>query len=489
MNKRVLIVSLACVLLLAGCGTSKSEDKQTTQFGITIPTKDQNYLLFNDSGKQLGGTFKEASSFSSGASVVENDKGEEGIINTSGKMIVPFNKYKRISPLAYMFKATTKDDEEVLLDNNGKVVASLEDTSINSYGLLAIQFKDKVVAYDLSGKELISVDSKEDTEFTSELAHGVDTVYGFLSVGNKTYLFDMITNKTLDTFESDVFYENITLINHWLILSGDDTYKVYHDLKPVGIIDSECDEVTIQIEALQCRVGRDEYVLDEQLMKSLLISGQGIQYQNSQNYVKSPSIVKDTNFVENGQEVKTISNMTFGASGYHRPFGLYPMSDGKNHTTLYNNKGELVTETVYNFIDDFNEFGHAIARINQTNFIIDTTGTKISDDFSDVSFIRWGKFTLFYVGENESGTVVYDPAMKELYRGDIISAAIDYKINNIAIINGYDANKNAVVYNATIGKEVYRGEGKVFVDRTHFTVTNKDKTTYYTFNGDKLLEE
>lgn len=495
MSKRGYNILLVLGLLLTACGGNSSESKSdkggtSSEYGIMIQTKSKGKLLFDSSGKQVGDSYKSATSFTNGTAIVENDKGEKGMITSDGDMVVDFGEYKRLNPVGYLYQASNEDNEDFLLDLEGEVITPLKDADVDEYGLVTVQFKDKVIAYDKEGEEIKSIKSSAKSKVAGEVAHGIGSEIGLLTVDKETFIFDMATGDEIDSFKSDKFYSKISFMNDWVVLTGEKSYKVYRNLKPIGEVSESCDSLSIKVDALVCKVGNNEYVLDDTLKKGLeLMDGRDIHYQNSNNYVESTGFLKDNIFYENGKAVKTVSGLDVNSSALHMPFGIYPMTDGKHNITMYNGKGELISQTVYSYIDTFDANGYAKARIDDLNHIIDVKGKKVSDEFDEVAFIRWGEWPIFYKGSNADGSVVYDTKMKQIYKGDMIDAGIDYRVNDIVVMSGKDANKKAVVYNVTTKKEVYRGDGEVFVDMTHFKVTEKNKTTYYTLDGVKFFEE
>ncbi len=489
--KKGVIVFLMCCLLLSACSSSKNESTSTKEvsYGTTIKVENDQYLLFDANGKQVGKTFKSASSFTNGQSVVQNDKGDVGLILINGKMAVPYGKYQKLSPLGYLYKGTTKDGESVLIGPNGKELGSLKNADYNEYGLVSVHYEDKIVAYGHSGKELVSIPVKEETDFDSQSSSSLHGEYGYLSVEGKTYLFDMNTNETIDSFETDIVFKNISVLNDWLLLYNDETYKVYRDLKPVGMFEDICDHVSVRIESIECESGGKVYVLDANFEKGLLLTGQDIQYQDSDHYAIADSKKNEVVFYEAGQVIKTVTGYDFSSSGYHRPGGVYEIQNRTYDIMLYNGQGEPATQTQFSQIDDFDAQGFTSAKTDDASFIIDLQGNKVSDDFNEVSKTKWGVYTMFHIGYHDDGSVLYDDQMKEVYRGDMVDVYAEYKVDGIAIASGKDANDQTVLFNINTGQEIYRGPGSVLVDYTYFTVTQDKKVTYYAFNGQMMFEK
>ena len=91
--KKFLLV-FVMLLTITGCGSSTSSSSSNNAFFIK---EGSNYALFSDSGNKLTNfDFTYAGNFVDGSALVKNSKGESGVINTSGAMVVPFGKYKYV---------------------------------------------------------------------------------------------------------------------------------------------------------------------------------------------------------------------------------------------------------------------------------------------------------------------------------------------------------------------------------------------------------
>lgn len=510
MKKKIIIVLLVFVALFAitGCGkkSNKKENGRTIEnynnaFFIKEGT---NFALFDDSGKKLTDfEFTYAGNFVNGTAIVKKDS-NSGVINTSGKMVIPFGKYEYLYQEAGLYKVTDKERNNYLLNAKGEKITDLKDKTVityigeSNYLILFDKNSNKYDVLDINGKSLVSFAKGKDDDKPS-----TNSAKNFVSVfyNNKNYIIDLVTGKKIIEFESDKHYcvnnasddgKIITLNSCVGTFERQDEvkYKFIKDSKLYDLSD-KCDKVSYNSENLICTKDNKNYLLDSKF--NVGINLDGVSYTDNDHYAKAKSgSFNGIDFYEKGEVVTNVACRTMNDYGYSKS-GFYILSTyyskpcGTESGTYeyYNNKGENAFNKSFARAEKFDSNSLAVVSEDKTNYyLIDTKGNKVSEDYNRINF----KNDYYIVTKNDLVGVLDN-------KGKLL---LEAKYSNVDIFEQSgkryfklnDNNSKYIIYSVESKKEIVTFNSNPATNSNYITVKNKDgKTEYYTYNGKLFYTE
>ncbi|MFV0540646.1 MAG: WG repeat-containing protein [Aestuariibaculum sp.] len=123
------------------------------------------YFVNNHGNKIIDVTklgYRDAKPFSCGLATVENQKGQYGFINTSGKLVIPCHYYfARPFFTRSQYALVTKDKEDMLIDKNGNIIKtfpykiSIKDNYTEKYNDVVLYSYEDKKWYDVFGDEIV----------------------------------------------------------------------------------------------------------------------------------------------------------------------------------------------------------------------------------------------------------------------------------------------------------------------------------------------
>lgn len=522
-NKNIKKVVLIVIVLLVVGGIvfagykfflkdkTSNEDfdiKATTSF--FLQNADSKYALFNEDGKQLTEfVYTYAGSFVNGTTKVKVDD-QEGIINTSGKMIVPLGKYKYITQEGGLYSVSEDTEEsynKYLIDGNGKKLYDLDDVDVDSFigvdTFLILDFdkEDKYTVINYKGKELVSFPKVDDDEVkdpsTNEEDEHISIFYN-----NKNWIFNVNTGKQLASFDSELHYcvnsvsddENIITLNSCVswFQSQDKTY--YKFIKDGKLYDktNECDKVTLNSGNLFCHKEYDEYLLDSNL--NVGIKTYGKAYSNTKDSYVMESATEDytVEFYQKGKIAKSVSCRDLKETGYTKS-DIYILNTHFNKACgtesgtyeYYKANGEKLVEKSFSSAESFDSNDLAKVSEDKKNYyMIDKTGKQVGKTYSNISL-----YAGFYIITNNDLKGVMNKEGKEIIPASYSRVDIStHKERAFASLK--TAENKYIVYDLNKNKELFSVDTTPAMNYEHYiTTTSNGKTQYYTFGGKMFYEK
>lgn len=471
----------------------KNEYKEQITYAevFFLENKDNKYALFTDSGKQLTEfIYEDVGEFINGCALVENDKNEKGVINTKGKMTIPFGKYKYLYDEAGLYKATDEEYNEYLLSNTGKVLYDMEDASISTFigvdSFLIVKTDEEYIVFSYNGKKIHLFKAVEDAKSPS-----VNEEDGYASVfyNDTTIILESNTGKLVSKISGDVHYcvnnvsedeKTITLNScvSWFESQETTTYKVIRNGKVVDY-DSSCEKVYLADDYLICKTNETEYFLDKNMKKGLEYKKYGYAYLSDKDHATSGAGIE---FFKNGQSVKAVDGVSLSEKGIMKG-NYYIVYNPTDKYSFYNVDGTKAIEENFQRVNDFDKNGLAkVSKDGEKYYLINAKGKSISKEYKTIN-----NYDKYYVVKNDELEGLIDKAGKEII-------SLDYSDVEVRIVRGepfaiakkdngtrevYDLTKKKLI--ATFDKDITLND--------HYIKHNNERAEYYTYSGKKFFEE
>ena len=505
MKKKIFILLLVFVALFTftACGKkSKKKDRSVTEAEDAFFIKDgEYYALFSKDGKQLTKfEFTYAGSMINGTAVVEKDD-VEGIINSKGKMVVDFGKYKSIYSAQGLYKATDEKYNKYLLNNKGKQIADLNNNELLTYttserfSILYEKENGKYKVLDPKGDTLVSFNAGKDDE------PAVSSENGFLSVhyDNTNYIIDLVAGKKLLEFDAKEHYcinvvsndgKRITLNSCVKSYESQDTvkYKFIDDGK-IYDLSSKCEKVTLSSDInFICIKDYKEYLIDSNHNVGIEVTSAA--YKDNDHYAKAHNgSFEGIDFYEKDKVVKNVACRSLSDKGYSET-GIYLLSTyyskpcGTESGTyeFYNEKGEKAFDKSFARANGFDKNSIAVVSEDKENYyLIDTKGKKLTGDYDSI-YTRNYYYEVRKDGKEGAvgadGKLIVDAKYDDIWEGE-------YEGEKFLVFNDETAKKYTL-YSIDKGKEIatFNGKPSLYDDCIHVSVNGK--TEYYTYTGKKI---
>ena len=513
MKKKILLSLLVLVALftVTGCGGKKESSKKKVD-GRTVINYNSaffindggKYALFSDSGKKLTDfEFTYGSTFINGAALVKNADGQSGVIDTNGKMVIPFGKYKYVYQEAGLYKVTDEERNTYLLNAKGKQIADLKDKSLTTYiGVSEYSFmldkeKEEYSILNSNGDAILKFargKSDDKPETNSEK--------NYLSVyhDGKNYVVDLITEKKVLEFDADKHFcvnnasddGKIITMNSCVgtFQRQDKTfYKFIKDGKLYDLSD-KCDSVSLNSGNLICSKDSKNYLLNDKLEVGASIDG--TSYTDATHYAKAKAgSFNGIDFYEGDKVVKNVECRTMHEYGYSKS-GLVilttyfskPCGTESGTYEFYNQKGEKMFDKSFSRATKFDSNGLAKVSEDKVNFyLIDTKGKKVTDEYASII-----ERNSYYLVTKDGKVGVLDKAGK---------VVIEAKYKNVDSVTSKGVqyfkltteDSKYIIYNAETKKEVYNSDLAPQTTSDYMVVTKDGKNTYYTYTGKEFYSE
>lgn len=461
----VIIIIIIGVVLLSGKGKNNSSNLESLDTNNNIIVKNQNneYALFNSSGKQLTKfEYKSISEFKNNVAIVQNKDGNSGLIDHNGKFVVDFGKYNYIQRYGYLYKANDKDYNEYLLNSKGEILYQLgsdKATATKNYVVDELIVVDDGNNYDVlnyKGQSLIKINKVGNMELTIyEDERDINTIF----YNNITYVIDLIEGEIINKISSSNPYcvKSINNLNRneYVVSSCDNNISTefkYYNGNSLKFTSTSCTNLFFEYnnENLICAEGYNgRYLMTDEGKKGIEIYNSNISYIDYETYIENGDN-NTTKFYKNGKEKANVEcSSTNGVAS--RTEKIYILknkcSDNKNTFSYYDESGNKITnknfKTAIGF--DINNITKA-SEDGKSYYLMDTKGNKISDYYDKIDFTESSKNIL------------------------------------------YEATKNGVNYLLNInGKEVISTSGRIDIYNTHFTISENGVISYYSLQGKEVF--
>ena len=495
----LVIVGIIVVICLFAClvnfvkekGSSKKDLEYQTSF--FIKNKDDLYALFNNKGKKLTDfIYSSTESFYNGVARVKTKNGKYGVINEKGKYIIKINKYDSISQHGSLFKVNEEDERFSLLNNKGKKIISKKAFELQSFtnvDSFVVVLKDaKYTVMNYNGKKIYSfkVNTKDDESIIPTANEYGD--YGSVYYDGLTIIFNVKAGKIISKIKEDTHYcvnnvsedEEMISLNScvaWYEATDDTKYKVIVN-KKVKDLPEECNKVTLSNDTLTCATNEGTFLIDKKfkVTETNLVN---ITYKNNENY----AIKKDNGveFVRNGKATSKLKDTILSDTGYSKE-GIYLVYKD-NKYSYYNEKGKKIFKKDYVSAIAFDT--NSLARVSEDGenyYFINTKGKKVSDYF-DLSYLAKD----YYIITIEDQKGIMDKNGKMLVNAEYLDA--DIKTYNDETYAYLKKDDSYIVVNLKNKKKVLEVSDQPIFYENYIKVVGAKKINYYTYAGNKLLEE
>lgn len=494
----ILLIAVLGVVIFIIFKSSKTNESSVTydSKAFFLKNSENKYALFDENGNKLTDfIFTYVSSFVNGKAVVEKND-EYGIINDSGKMTVDFSKYSHITDIRGMFEATNEDYHHYLIDGNGKVLFDMEDISFLSSSEYLIFEDEKGKNYKLLNDNGKVIDTFPFNKSDDEPSIKKDSDYVAIFYDNKNYIYNLNTGKKIISFNSDSRYciEDIDEDNKIISLNlcNAKSPKVVIDGKLKDFSD-KCGFV-YNVGGLYCGNGYTRYLIDSNLNVGNIdvgIDSKGVSYvDNNGNYaIEKSGSSTSVDFYNNGSIVKNVECRRLKETGRVKDYYVLASSCGyKYDYEYYNVNGERMFDKTFKKADKFDSHGLAQVSDDGDNYyLIDKTGKRISDDYSDIAlYFDNGDYEDYYIVEKNKLMGIIDVNGKVIV--DCIYSDIDRKSmnNKYAILKTTDSKY--ILYDITNRKEIMKSDIYPNLSYQYFSTNEDGVNQYYTYNG-KLIYE
>lgn len=459
------VIILLVVILFVKNNTSnnKKQEDPSVSSVIVLQTEDELYQLFNEDGKAINNQkYKDVSEFLNNLAIVENEKEEEGIINSKGKMIVDFGKYKSIYRKGYLFKVTDEEYNDYLLDEKGNVITDLKDIDLIEYFLLdeiiVLESENEYNVLDYTGKSMFKINKNKDED---EIEVYTNERYITLTYNKTTYVVDVLDRKLVTKFDTEeplcVTSYNTVNTDEYVVSAckggGLDTYPEFKFMRGEKLVFTEnekrCTNLFFEhnndnLICAQSLSGR--YIVNDKKEMGIEIYLSDIEYIDGKNYITRTS-EKSTEFYVNGSK-KTEVKCNYPSLS-DKTNEIYVLrgtcEDNKDELTYYDINGKKMFDKTFKTATSFNEQKLAIVSEKENEkYLMDMKGNKVSNIYEKL----------------------------ETYGDDHFQAK---KSDKIYVLN----NK---------GKEIIETSGSITLKGNYFVVDTPEAEVYYTMTGKKMYQ-
>lgn len=461
-----------------------------------LKNNDNKYGLFDREGNNITGFKFTYAKEMRKAAVVTNENDEDGIIQSNGKMLIDFGKYKSIKQYGSLFVVKDKNSNETLIDSSGKTIKKLgPDTRIHTYNeevFLSLKTEKEYIYYNQTGKEFFRIKNIDNIE----VPRATTTVEGYMLIfyNNKNYIIDIESGKIEYSFENSksflIYDVNENNKNELLLGTNKNNGKEEIKLIKNGkeIYSKETEKLTTlyfedDIVILDDGIG---HVLDE---TGNIAFNSTKPYKDTKNYLKLLGDFKGVEvYVDN--QLKTTLDCNYVEAGYAK-YGIYLLKACQgygegNRQVYFKYDGTRLNNEAYKYANSFLKNGTAIVTQDGSNYyLINTKGEKISNMYKRIYAYIYNGFEL-YIGTNSDNTkTLFDSTGKEMFKAE--NTRVDFtsdsayatKINN----NTY------TVYDIRNNKDIVTVNSLPKYSDDYFITKENSKTQFYSYITGKMFHD
>lgn len=509
-NKRYIYSLLITLLIMVTCTGCKGADNSINENGnksFFLMDSNSKYALFNEDGKQLTKfIYDDTYGFVNGTAIVKKDK-EVGIINSNGKMTVPFGKYKYIHHKGNLYTSVEDKDElyhQYLIDGKGKVVYSLDNYKELNYMselyiVLEDQKRNNYVILNTDGKELVKLPKVSSSDKLI-----INDINGYVSISynNKTMIYNLKTAQQLYSYDSPIKYclddisddESVmTLIS---CSDSDNLPKKYYVTIKNGKLhtydeNSECDSVYQYGKKLICQKKYShQYIIDSNFNVGMEITKSNYIDDNNYALTVGEQGKESVQIYQNGNLVKEIPCMSVYDNGpsdknMYILKSVYSKECGKNITYgYYNTNGDMLINKMYESARYFDNNGLAQVSDDEKNYyLINKNGVQVSEIYSRISSEHD-----YYITKNNKLEGILNKEGKEIYSPNYSDVKIVNHGNKLYVLLKSTDSKY-IVYDLINNKEIIKSDSILDINSPDYIIgVANNKKQYYTYNGTKFYE-
>lgn len=497
----IVAIIIAAILIILPKKGKKQKENIDINYSTSFFIRDENnkYALFNDDGKKLTDfIFTSVNDFINDATIVKKDN-EYGIIDSNGKMVADFGKYRYINQVGGLFKAENSEYDYFLVDGKGNVLYDLEDIDLvtyiaeKRYFLLEDNNNKTYKILNYKGKEIASfpINSSVEKEPTTSEKDGYASIY----YDNKNYIFDPIEGKLIASFEANSHYcingtdGDIFVLNSCTSMFERQDETFYKFIKDGKVYDTteKCNRIYYDSGNVICFNGTNRNIIDTKLNLGLDISNKayidnnnyamnkngtisGVDFYNNENVIKNAECRKliDTGYMKNG--LYLLSTIKYNKCGIEP--GMYE---------YYKSNGEVAFGKTFKSASLFDKNGLAkVSEDGEKYYLMDSNGKKVSDEYSDIT----ANLDYYVVTNNNLKGIISENG----------KSLVDCKYSQVSIIGNHEyallttPDSKYVLYNLETKNQIKTFDEMPGSSEHYLTITKNGVKQYYTYSGKMFYE-
>ena len=451
-----------------------------------------------------------AEDFIKGYAIVKDSSNLPLIINRGGKEVVPTGKYFslfRADEYIIASKVTKKGLKYGILNSNLKEISKFQYDQIT-------YLKDVYSFSKGNSVGLINKDGKEIYEY--KLADNIDKVinvkisnvndniakkYAVVKVNSSSQIVNIedgsiVTSATLNEIvpeDNNVFYEVVNGNRNYFYIEDNEVViesDTYSSMKIESIASGIIRALTkdYKYEFISTKTGEQ---IKKNLREEQTIYGENIFMYKDYDVKSRKNIIV---LVKNGEVLTSIENIFTEVKAFKNGFAIIKFSD--NTYSYLNEEGKIITDIRFLEVQEFDKFGHAIAKTNDGYGVIDKEG-KVIIDFK-YEEIKMANTNVKVKAITEEENVFFAAKKSGFYN---LYNSKGKKVNNIDYINvEFNENYPILKLETDYDDSLYIPSEKVSINLTNINAKYDAyenyiivKNEYYNYKGkviyiDKSLE-
>lgn len=520
--KIIIIVAIFVVVILGiiiAIKSFKHDNNNLDLISNTFFVENEKGLsaIFSVEGKQLTdyeyqieNSIYNETDFINHAVNVKNSKGEVGVINDKGKVVIDFGKFETITRVGGLYQATDKDLNQFLYDSSGKKIKSLDLLSIIKHGDLyvIISNDDKYELINYEGKVILTIKKLDDNKPEADIEGEILSVY----YNGKNYIVNVVSGKIISEFDANESYcihdtkandtDSFILSKCGNLYSGYDDVSSYKIIKNGKLVkeqnEYECGKIFYVSKNLHedddyifCQGNKYKFMDDEG--KVLVENDYEIAFIDKNNYALftedsyESSIVK---IYKDGQLVKELENTSgYGFSSNY----LYPLNnnyifysyedfddsmDYIGGVRFYNKNGDAISKKYYKAVDDYDSNGFAYIWLDDGHALMNEKEEIVTDFFEK----GIESYKNYYIAKNSDNITIFDSNLKVILNNC-------QKISESKTIKGLlyllEKDEKYYVFNTETQKIVYETKNEISLRDKYMQYTEGNEKIYISYEDNK----
>ncbi len=422
--------------------------------------------------------------------------GNDSIISDDGEILVESSEGKSILSISGLYRTRNKDDSDVIIDKNGKVVYELGDEYYQTfnYFLVIHDLRDQAYHFiNYLGNEFLKipiVKGKEDPLIDDENVPYITIFYN-----NINYLFNVYNGEKIAEIPSSDQYRvrRFSEDGRLIVVVNADGEKVIEDGKIKDLPDST---FHIGDNFLMYTENDKDYILDSDNQKYDVTD---CLFNHNLSFAKDVTDEEGnlrTEFYQKGKLVNTVDGV--------RPFIYILLYDNyiRNEMVLLSNEsldkpycyyyfdGTKAIDQNYYEAQNFDQNDRAIVKSDTTGFhLIDKTGKKIGNTYDSIQHKSesWSNYGPYYIIEKNDKKGVMDKDGVEMIPCQYDSINLRVKFDHYIARLKMDYEDEDTYYNLNIKKKIVYGD--TLESDFYIVQYVGDKKRYYSYTTGKMFLE
>ncbi len=470
-----IITILICAFLLVGCGSA----------GNIYVLKDSTgeYFLVNTDGEQINEIHYNEVIAVENKGYILIDEGQYGFINVTGKEIIPLGTYESIDNRAGLLVAKSGNTTS-LIGVDGKVYYQDDDSTVITVtaGYPIVKTGEEWHLIGASGKPLVT--SKQEIIYSQMDKSGYLVGYNdkaeYYNGDSKPIVISGSSDVTLLETNNEVgtllYSEDVKTLT--FVTGGVSMFEIAVELpaKDSGLNRAYFDEgknIIANIDGVNHLINQDGDIVTT--LNSYYIDASNYTNKNSVNIYGPHEFVSNQNTIE-------VSDIQLDPKAGYSISEIFPVFVRNKGYAYYSFEGIQVFETVYKRASTFDAVGIAIVSSEEDKYyLIDTTGTKLSEDFMAIEPIGDGYYAAYHSTYRYE---VIDKTGKKVIDEEFLHNYMLVK-GEESLLGVFDLGGRTNVYNMETYELLYQIPGTVTYDEAGYFVV--DGNTYYGLDGQEIF--